>query len=127
MMASSGSTATWWQRGRALFLGREALKARIRGHESDLPAETVRCHNCHVTGGQPQPDGALAPRLDRALLLDVRSRRNGPPSFYGRESFCKLLRTGVDPVYILIAREMPTYNLDDAQCVSLWKFLTDEK
>jgi hypothetical protein len=39
-------------------------------------------------------------------------------------SFCKLLRTGVDPVSVLVAREMPIYDLDDAQCTSIWNYLT---
>jgi hypothetical protein len=40
-------------------------------------------------------------------------------------SFCKLLRTGVDPASIVIAREMPVYTLNEAQCGSLWTFLIE--
>jgi hypothetical protein len=113
-------------RGEALFVGEEPLKGAIRGHQNGLPAEVVRCSNCHAVGTQAQRPGTLAPRIDRALLLEPRERRGGPPSAYDAQSFCKLMRTGADPTYILIAREMPVYDLDDAQCGSLWRFLTEE-
>jgi hypothetical protein len=57
------------------------------------------------------------------LLLEFHQRRGGPPSRYDEPAFCKLLQTGIDPMHILIAREMPAYNIDDAQCASLWSFL----
>jgi hypothetical protein len=34
-----------------------------------------------------------------------------------------LLRTGIDPAYVLVAREMPVFDVDDAQCEGLWRFL----
>ncbi len=43
---------------------------------------------------------------------------------YDLSSFCRLLRKGIDPVNIMIAREMPTYNLSDDECASLWKFVS---
>jgi hypothetical protein len=111
-------------RGRALFTGREPLAGRVRDHRSDLPPAVVVCRGCHAdrpvaTGGATRP----APTLDRALLLQPRSRRGGPPSAYDLPTFCKLLRTGVDPAYILVAREMPVFDVDDPQCESLWRFL----
>lgn len=110
--------------GAALFAGQAPLRARIRGHRGRLPPYVVKCSNCHLTGNQPVVPGAIAPRLDRALLLDDRPRRGGPPSAYDEPKFCRLLRTGVDPAFILVAREMPVYELRDAQCSRLWRFLT---
>lgn len=114
------------QRGDALFHGQEPLTGKIRGHDDMLPPETVRCANCHEAA---PPNGAsrrlsrvAPPHLDSALLLEYRQRRGGPPSRYDASAFCKLLRTGVDPAKILIAREMPSYEIDDAQCASLWVF-----
>ena len=115
-------------RGRAIFLGREPIKGRVRGHQSDLPSSVVVCHNCHLTGAPPP--GSLsrpAPRIDRSSLLEARGRRGGPPSSYDRAAFCKLLRTGVDPAYVLVVREMPVFDIDDAQCEGLWRYLTDEE
>ena len=112
-------------RGRALFTGQEPLAGRVRDHRSDLPPAVVVCRGCH--GGPVVPPGAPAPPappIDRALLLEARSRRGGPPSAYDSPAFCKLLRTGVDPAYVLVAREMPVFDVDDAQCESLWRFLT---
>jgi hypothetical protein len=113
-------------RGRALFTGQEPLAGRVRDHRSDLPPAVVVCRGCHggrvvVPPGAPSPP---APPIDRALLLEARSRRGGPPSAYDSAAFCKLLRTGVDPAYVLVAREMPVFDVDDAQCESLWRFLT---
>lgn len=109
--------------GNELFHGKGALTARIRGHDEWLPAEAMRCVNCH----EPVNDGRLgrvsAPHLNRSLLLEARQRRGGPPSRYDQAAFCKLLKTGVDPASIVIAREMPVYELDLSQCASLWSFL----
>jgi hypothetical protein len=114
-------------RGEALFFGDEPLRGAIRGHRSGLPPEVVTCANCHDVGSRARAPGASpAPRLDRSLLVEARVRRGGPPSSYDPETFCRLVRTGVDPVYVLIAREMPVYVVDDAQCASLWQFLTSE-
>ena len=109
-----------------MFAGTEALKGTIRGHQTDLPPEVVKCGNCHAAGHQPRAGATRAPRIDRSLLLSTMQRRGGPPSAYDAQSFCKLVRTGVDPAYILIAREMPVYDMDDARCTSLWRFLTKE-
>ncbi|MFL5307269.1 MAG: hypothetical protein ACJ8F1_18780 [Polyangia bacterium] len=111
-------------RGRALFTGREPLAGRIRDHRSNLPAAVVVCRGCHVAAaaspGAPPP----APPIDRSLLLEARPRRGGPPSAYDAPALCRLLRTGTDPAYVLVAREMPVFDVDDAQCESLWRFLT---
>jgi hypothetical protein len=37
-----------------------------------------------------------------------------------------LLRTGVDPAYIVISRKMPRYVLDDEQCLDLWHYLLEQ-
>jgi len=114
-------------RGDALFHGKEELHARIRGHEDALPPETVRCANCHEAANNVRLSRVAAPRLDRSILLESRQRRGGPPSSYDQAAFCKLLRTGIDPAHILIAREMPVYEMDGAQCASLWIFLIEKE
>jgi hypothetical protein len=124
--ASSAPSAISVERGDELFRGQEPLTGRIRGHDDDLPSEVVRCVNCHgaaPANASTQRLSRLAPpRLDSALLLEFHQRRGGPPSRYDPPAFCKLLRTGVDPAHILIAREMPAYDIDDAQCASLWAY-----
>lgn len=134
LSASLSVSLISFQRGDALFNGRgdvngrnkEVFHGRIREHDDDLPPETVRCVNCHGASGASLT-GKGAPHLDRAFLEDFRQRRGGPPSRYDQPAFCKLLRTGVDPAHILIAREMPTYTIDEAQCASLWLFLLGSK
>lgn len=131
--AGTAPAAISAQRGHALFHGNEPLTGKIRGHDDSLPPEAVRCANCHDTPASPANPNATAssqrlsslapPHLDAALLLEFHQRRGGPPSRYDQAAFCSLLRTGIDPAHVLIAREMPAYNVDDAQCASLWRFL----
>lgn len=111
-------------RGDALYRGQEPLHGKIRGHDDVLPAEAVVCANCHSAQAAARLFGQPAPHLDSAFLLHVQPRHGGPPSRYDQQSFCRLLRNGSDPGYVLIAREMPAYELTDEQCASLWSFLT---
>ncbi len=117
-------------RGRQLFHGDAALAARIHGQDFALPAQASRCINCHglkPATAAPSPRGAAppdAPALTAALLTQMRSRRGGPPSRYDAGALCALLRSGVDPAYVLIVRTMPRYDISDADCRSLWLHLT---
>lgn len=104
--------------GGQLFDGRRPLVARIAGHELALPAQAWRCANCHA-GAQ-----AIGGTLDRARLVAAQARRGGPSSRYDLPAFCRLLRTGVDPAWILIDRTMPRFEIDDLQCKQLWTHLT---
>lgn len=107
--------------GAALFHGTPALPARLRHQDLSLPARASRCSNCHL-GDSRQP--ALGPRLDASWLLGMRPRHGGPATRYERDSFCRLLRTGIAPADIVVAQAMPTYQLDDTQCDALWRHLT---
>ncbi len=118
-----GRFAETGERGDSLFHGKEKLNGRIRGHDDALPPEVVRCANCHEATDKARLSRVAAPRLDRSVLLALRQRRGGPPSRYDQAAFCKLLRTGIDPANIVIAREMPVYEVDETQCASLWTFL----
>jgi hypothetical protein len=111
--------------GRDIFLGAVPLRATILGQSSRLPPETAACGNCHATNSQPEADGSFAPRLDRSTMMESRRRRNGPPSHFSPTTFCRLLRTGVDPAYIVISRQMPRYQLNDNACLDLWRYLTE--
>lgn len=124
------ATAVGWLRartletGRALFAGERALPGRILGHESDLPAHASRCSNCHgVPAAGARADEAFAPPLRGAELLHPRARRGGPPSTYSADALCTLLRSGVDPAHVMIARTMPRYRPGDADCAALWAYL----
>lgn len=125
LFVNAGASPTSLQRGASLFAGREAVSGRIRGHEFALPARVVRCANCHASAMIAAPQGATAPRLDARFLTTARARRGGPPTAYDQQSFCRALRDAVDPGFIILAREMPVYQIDDSQCASLWLFLTE--
>ena len=121
----AGPSSNSLRRGDGLFHGEEALAGKIRGHDEILPPEAVRCSNCHEATSASSL-GRSAPLLNRSLLLESRQRRGGPPSRYDAVSFCRLLRKGVDPAFIVIAREMPVYDVDEDQCQGLWSFITTE-
>lgn len=112
-----------------MFVGTEPLSGRIRGHVETLPPAAASCNNCHDTArrSQVQAGEQKAPVLDADHLLHVRERRGGPPSAFDELSFCVLLGTAVDPASILIAREMPVYDLDPEQCSSLWRYLIEQR
>lgn len=108
-----------WQRlreGAALFEGRLPLAAQVVGHDERLPTEAARCVNCHGGTG-------FAPRLDARSLTEPRARRGGPPSRYDAASLCRLLRTGVDPAWVMVPRAMPRYDITERECEALWLHL----
>ncbi|AIS98481.1 cytochrome c family protein [Burkholderia thailandensis MSMB59] len=94
-------------------------------HPRDLPATVVRCANCHAAGASAAAANSIAPRLTRTWLADLQSRRGGPPSRYDRDAFCALLRTGLDPTYVMINVEMPRYRVSERDCAALWAFLNE--
>jgi hypothetical protein len=107
LLGAPALASTLFEQGQDLFMGRAPLEGKIRCHRRNLPPEVVVCRNCHAARDQLPPKASSAPRVDGALLLEPRERRGGPPSSYGEQSFCKLLRTGVDPAHVQISREMP--------------------
>lgn len=117
--------------GRRLFFGELPLVGTIVGQRLPLPAKAAVCANCHTgdsvvtssrTSGPPGP-----PALSRLGLLELQERRGGPPSQFSEHSFCRMLRTGIDPAYIMISRRMPRYAVSDEQCQNLWDYLMEEK
>jgi len=117
--------------GRRLFGGEAMLRGTITGHQNALPALASRCVNCHSASAVPATASAttnpsFAPALTRQRLTELTARRGGPPSRYDEASFCRLLRTGIDPAYVLIPRNMPRYELPDADCRALWVYLSGE-
>ena len=111
--------------GRRMFSGDASLQGAIVGHPEALPPRLVACANCHVGGAAGLATASFGPRLDGTHLTEMRGRRGGPPSAFSPASFCRMLRTGVDPASILITRQMPRYTLDDNQCLGLWHYLTE--
>lgn len=117
--------------GQRLFRGAEALRGRISGHSADLPTMASRCANCHLaTGGRStagpsaSASAAFGPDLTAESLTQVRSRRGGPPSRYDQRSLCKVLRTGIDPVHIMMPTAMPRYAAPDLECAALWGYFS---
>ena len=120
--------------GEQIYLGQRPLVARIAGHEHSLPAEASRCVNCHRAAA-PAAQGSAAlsdtqafgPPLTPALLTEPARRRGGPPSRYELASFCRLLRTGVDPAYVIIPSAMPRFEISIPDCAALWTYLSQAR
>ncbi len=117
------------QRGHDLFTGAVPLRGTIIGHSQALPHESARCINCHalVTTAPTAASASFGPLLSRRHLTATLARRGGPPSRYDQAALCRLLRQGLDPATVMIARAMPRYDISDADCQSLWLLLTDPK
>jgi hypothetical protein len=127
-------------RAQRLFDEGAGVAASLRADTQLLPPSVARCASCHERGddrrrgrGPGDAEGSVtpvagsaadtAPRLDAAALLKPASRRRGPPSRYDEASFCRLLATGVDPAGVVVARAMPVYVIDAADCRALWRFV----
>ncbi len=126
-----------YARGRGIYEGSVSLPARVDGQDFALPVQASRCVNCHALAAK---DGvvasapgvapsraaaavALGPALTPAHLREMRPRRGGPPSRYDPATMCRLLRSGVDPAYVMITRAMPRFDVSDDDCAALWRFL----
>lgn len=123
------------QRGKDLFAGAVPLKARMVGHDSDLPPGAVRCRNCHQTVARPatsatppgaRPRDAFGPVLNRFSLTNPVRRRGGPPSTYDERAFCRVLRDALDPAHVMLPTTMPRYTLSDPDCHALWTYLVSQ-
>ncbi len=126
------------ERGVALFRGERPVVARLQGHAQPLPALAVRCSNCHevsntapagsaAAGSAAAAPGPYAGLLTGTALTTLRSRRGGPPSAYDAERLCALLRTGIDPVQVMIPNTMPRYDVSPNDCADLWAYLRHDK
>jgi hypothetical protein len=110
--------------GERLYRGIASLTGNIAGHTTAMPASVLACTNCHVGGsGNAGSDSQAAPDLRGGWLSTVRSRRNGPAARYTQITFCRTLRTGIDPVYIILPVQMPRFAISDADCAALWTYL----
>lgn len=129
LAGTAGESVT--RRGFELFSGVLPLHGTIVGHTSALPPSAARCINCHAVGSAvPASSTASAaasfgPLLTPQGLTGAVARRGGPPSRYDAPAFCRLLRQGVDPAWVIVPRSMPRYALSDADCHALWTHLTD--
>jgi hypothetical protein len=126
---AAGDSVT--RRGIDLFSGVLPLQGTIVGHSSALPPSAARCINCHAIGSAAPASAASAasfgPLLTPHGLTGAVARRGGPPSRYDAPAFCRLLRQGVDPAWVIVPRSMPRYVLTDADCHALWAHLTGAK
>ena len=111
--------------GREMFFDASSMRGTILGHTEALPPWLASCANCHLDDAGRRSSTSFAPTLSRHAMTELHSRRGGPPSLFSLTSFCRMLRTGVDPVYVLISRQMPRYTLSDDQCLSLWRYLME--
>ena len=132
LLAACGSSEV--ERGRRLFVGEMPLQAHVAGHDLALPSDASRCSNCHsferassAAAPAASSNQTIGGGLTTTRLLELNRRRGGPPSKFDEKSLCRLLRTGVDPALIIVSRTMPRYDLSDADCYSLWMYLSKSR
>jgi hypothetical protein len=111
-------------RGAQLYDGRLPLAGQLRGHSDGLPAQALRCSNCHEPSSAPVTNSSFAPRLDSRSLTQFQARRGAPQTRYDADSFCRVLRSSVDPGLVLLRKPMPQYSVTDDDCQALWLFLS---
>ncbi|WP_152987662.1 hypothetical protein [Aquabacterium parvum] len=108
------------QLGQRWFNGEAPLQARMVGHAQDLPAAAAACINCHGAGASSE---RFAVALNRNWLTQPQARRGGPLSRYDATSFCRVLREGIDPAWVVVNQTMPRYEVTGLQCRALWMHL----
>ena len=114
-------------RGKALFHGEIELDAKLAYTQMPLATPASRCVNCHTVGcGTTQAELGSPPELGSARLLQKMVRITGPAVDYDLPSFCKVLREGLNPAYVSLAANMPIFDVGDADCQALWRYLTEE-
>jgi hypothetical protein len=113
--------------GRQLFVGQKPLAAHLERDETAIPTEANRCSNCHISEALPDSElvrtQTFGAPLSAGKLKNQSRRRGGPPTRYNEDSFCRLLRTGIDPASILVQRAMPRYKINEADCRALWQYI----
>jgi hypothetical protein len=132
MLMSTWAWAFDAEHGRRLYWGELPLNGRVAGHSAVLPTQASRCANCHARGTEPGPPARaglagsqpIGGSLSAQHLTQPVKRRGGPASVFDAQSLCRLVRTGVDPAHIVVASEMPRYDLSDADCQALWSYLS---
>lgn len=125
-LAAVGATqAAPWLKGYALYHGHAPLEGRIAGHAEAMPAAVLGCAGCHDAPRADAAGNRTVPVLGRTVLAVPRVRRGGPDYVYSAESFCTLLRSGIDPAAVMTSRTMPRFAIDDADCAALWTYLED--
>lgn len=131
---ANGAAQQSMMAGERMYKGEEPLQAHISGYSQALSSEASRCSNCHSNSDSssmseaqtPQLATAVAPALTAESLTREAARRGGPASRFDEDSFCRLLRSGVDPAYVVVPRTMPRYDMSEAQCRDLWRYITGE-
>jgi hypothetical protein len=112
--------------GNDFFYGHKPLTARLHGETETLAPSATVCANCHIPSESPIADlsgQAIGGDIRNKALLKRRSRRGGPEASYDANSFCRALRTGIDPVMISLPQKMPRYAVDDETCLAIWKYI----
>jgi len=110
--------------GNKLYNGGAKLVGVIAGQAEPMPASVLVCVNCHVgRPGQAGGDARAAPDLRRGWLRKRLSRRNGPAGRYTEAGFCRALRTGIDPLYVMLPVQMPRFTISGDDCAALWAYL----
>lgn len=113
------------EHGQRLYSGQLPLTAHIAGHSQPIAPALARCAGCH-NARTSALEQDRAPRLTPAHLMSALSRRGGPHSAYDRASFCAVLRTGVDPAFVVVRKAMPRFTVTDVECEALWRYITTE-
>jgi cytochrome c553 len=123
--SAAAAAAAAAARGERLFDGREPLAGKLAGHTAGLPSGLGACMACHGSAASSSAlEARAAPPLGCTTLARIRERRGEPPFAYDRDSFCRTLRTGINPNEVVLQRTMPRFALEQGQCDALWAYLT---
>lgn len=91
------------------------VTASIEGTSGALDASLFACSGCHGRAGEGRREGGT-------LAADIRFGRLRAAG-YDAGAFCRAVREGQGPGERPLARAMPRYALEEAECAALWEHL----
>jgi ABC-type branched-subunit amino acid transport system substrate-binding protein len=119
------------QRGKQIYLRGESaagpeITALLGGGDTEVPASTFACANCHgLTGEGTEEGGLAAPTLVWAALTGAHTsalttKERGP---YTDATLVRAIRDGLDPAGVRLHPGMPHYRMTNEQAADLVAYL----
>jgi ABC-type branched-subunit amino acid transport system substrate-binding protein len=119
------------QRGKQIYLRGESaggpeITVMLGGGDTEVPATSFACANCHGLVGEGTEEGGLTapslmwPALASAHTSALTTNERGP---YTEATLVRAVRNGLDPAGVRLHPGMPQYRMTDEQAADLIAYL----
>ena len=119
------------QRGKQIYLrgesaGSPEITVMLGGGDTEVPATSFACANCHgLTGEGTEEGGLAAPSLTWSALASSHTSAltTNERGSYTEATLVRAVRKGLDPAGVRLHPGMPQYRLTDGQAADLIAYL----